>query len=153
METHLITELGMLNVRAQGPAIAGIWLITDDLEFPISGWNDFVVVLLGWWSAAILRLLRHASERERVPFMDGPYAVEVSNDQPGRLRLRMFAGPGGGREVAMGEADIRRFATELSTQSRKLLNECRLREWWSADAEALAAQIEELDCELGLAVK
>ena len=71
-ETHLVTELGMLNVRAQGPAIAGIWLVTGGAEFPRAGWNDFVVVVLGWWSSAILRLLENNSGMERVHFMDGP---------------------------------------------------------------------------------
>jgi hypothetical protein len=59
----------------------------------------------------------------------------------------MFAGFGGGREVAVGEADVRRFVGELTAHSRKLLAECRLREWWSADAEALASHLQELDRE------
>ena len=147
-EAHLVTELGMLNVRAQGPAIAGIWLVTGGSEFPRAGWNDFVVVVLGWWSSAILRLLENNSGMERVYFMDGPYSVEVSKAQSGRLQLRMFAGPSGGREVAVGEADIKRFVSELASQSRKLLDKCRLREWWSPDAEALASQLHDLDREL-----
>jgi len=92
--------------------------------------------------------LGNNSGRERVQFMDGPYAVEVSKAQSGKLQLRMFAGPSGGREVAVGEADIKRFVSELATQSRKLLDECRLREWWSPDAEALAAHSHDLDREL-----
>ena len=148
IETHLVTELGMLNVRPQGPAIGGIWLVTGASEFPRAGWNDFVVVVLGWWSASILRLLGNNTGRERVHFMEGPYAVEVSKAQPGKLQLRMFAGASGGREVAVGEADIKRFVSELATQSRELLDECRLREWWSPDAEALASHLHDLDREL-----
>lgn|SRR5208283_3259202 len=147
-ETRLVTELGMLKVRAQGPAIAGIWLVAGDFEFPRVGWSDFVVVVLGWWSAAILRLLGNNSVRERVQFMDGPYAVEVSQPQSGRLQLRMFAGPSGGREVAVGEVDFKRFASDLAAQSRKLLDECRLREWWSPDAGVLASHLHDLDSEL-----
>jgi hypothetical protein len=148
IQTHLVTELGTLHVHAQGPATAGIWLVTSGSEFPRAGWNDFVVVVLGWWSAAILRLLGDNPGRERVQFMDGPYAVEVSKAQSGRLQLRMFAGPSGGHEVAVGEADIKQFIRELVTQSGKLLDECRLREWWSPDAEALAAHLQDLDREL-----
>src|SRR5689334_4734917 len=124
-ETHLVTELGMLKVRPQGPAIAGIWFVTGGAEFPMAGWNDFVVVVLGWWLAAILRLLHNHSRSERVHFMDGPYAVEVCKAQRGRLRLTMFAGPSGGREVAVGEADATHFIGDLATQARKVLNECK----------------------------
>jgi hypothetical protein len=38
-ETHLVTELGMLKVRAQGPAIAGVWLATGDSQFAMAGWK------------------------------------------------------------------------------------------------------------------
>src|SRR5215475_1608870 len=128
-ETHLVMELGKLRVRPQGGATAGIWLATDDSQFPMAGWNDFAVVILRWLAAAILRLLRSDNGREWVDFMDGPYAVEISRTPSGTLQLRMFAGWSGSREVAMGEADIRRFIDELSTQSRRLLDECRSRGW------------------------
>ncbi len=147
-ETHLVTELERLNVRAQGPATAGIWLATDDSEFPMIGWSDFIVVVLGWWAAAILRLLRNDSGRERVHFMDGPYAVEISRSATGRLCLRMFAGPSGGCEVATGEADLERFVSELSSQSRKLLCECKSQGWWSNDADELTLHLKNLDREL-----
>ncbi len=147
-ETRLVTELGGLEVRAHGPAIAGIWLETGGDGFPMVGWTDFAVVVLGWWSAAILRVLGNSSRAELVNFMDGPYAVEVSKAQSGKLRFRMLAGFSGGREVAVGEADVERFVSGLAAESRRLLDECRLREWWSPDAEILASHLRGLDCEL-----
>jgi hypothetical protein len=149
-ETHLVTELERLNVRAEGPATAGIWLVTDGSEFPMIGWSDFIVVVLGWWAASMLRLLRNDSGRERVHFMDGPYAVEISRPTTGRLYLQMFAGPSGGCEVATGEADLKRFVSELSSQSRKLLCACKSHGWWSKDADELTLHVQELDRELAL---
>ncbi|MBV9266672.1 MAG: hypothetical protein JO061_10940 [Acidobacteriaceae bacterium] len=147
-ETHLVTELGKLNLRPQGPATAGIWLTSNGSHFPMIGWNDFVVVVLGWSVAAVLRLLQNDSASERIHFMDGPYAVEISRVPSGRFQLRMFAGPNGGREVAKGEAQVRQFIDELSTQSRRLLDECRLRGWWSPDAEELESHLQKLNREL-----
>ena len=147
-ETHLVTELGTMKARAKGPATAGIWLATGECQFPRTGWNDFVVVILGWWSAAILRLLTNKGGRERVHFMEGPYAVEVYEAPSGKLQLRMFAGPGGGAEVAAGEADKNRFVTELTVASKEVLDECRLRGWWSPDAEKLALDLQHLDCKI-----
>lgn len=112
------------------------------------GWSDLIVVVLGWWAAAILRLLRNDSRMERVHFMDGPYAVEISRPASGRFHLRMFAGPSGGLEVAAGEADVERFISELSSQSRTLLYECKLQGWWSADADELTSHLQNLDREL-----
>jgi hypothetical protein len=149
-ETHLVTELGTLSVRTQGPATAGIWLITDNFAFPGVGWNDFIVVVLSWWVAAILDLLHNDNSRKRVHFMDGPYAVELSLTPAGRLQLRQFVGASGGCEVAVGHADVRRFVDELSTQSRQVLEECRLRGWWSLDAEGLTSHLKELDRVLAL---
>ncbi len=148
-ETHLVTELGNLNVRPQGPATAGIWLTSNGSHFPMTGWNDFIVVVLGWWVAAVLRLLQNDSASERIHFMDGPYAVEISRMSSGRFQLRMFAGPNGGREVAVGEAKAREFISELSIQSRKLLDECRLQGWWSPDADELKSRLQGMDHELG----
>jgi hypothetical protein len=147
-ETRLVTELGKLKIRTHGPAIAGIWLETGGDGFPMVGWTDFVVKVLGWWSASVLSLLRNNSGTELVNFMDGPYAVEVSKVQSGKLQFRMLAGPSGGREVAAGEANVERFVGELTTQSRKLLDECRQREWWSPDAESLASYLRDLGREL-----
>jgi hypothetical protein len=66
-----------------------------------------------------LRLWRNESRSERVHFMDGPYAVEVCKGQRGKLRLTMFAGPNGGREVAVGEADATQFIADLAAQAKK----------------------------------
>ncbi len=148
-ETHLVIELGKLDLRPQGPATAGIWLTLNGSHFPMIGWNDFVVVVLGWWVAAVLRLLQSDSASELVHFMDGPYAVEISRMPSGRFQLRMFAGPNGGREVAVGEAEVRQFISELSVQSRNLLDVCRLRGWWSLDAEELKSHLQNMDRELG----
>lgn len=147
-ETHLVAELGTLELRTRGPALAGVWLVTGGIEFPMAGWSDFIVVVLGWWSGAILRLMRNSSEKELVHFMDGPYAVEISKVRHGALHLRMFAGPSEGREVGVGEADLKRFVSHLAAESRQLLEECKSRGWWSTDAEALASHLKDLDDEL-----
>ena len=80
--------------------------------------------------------------------MDGPYAVEISIVQSDRLVLKMFAGSGGGREVSVGEADLRRFSGEVVTLSRTALEECRLRNWWSSDAESLVVHVDDMEREL-----
>lgn len=142
-ETHLVTELGNLELRSGGPALAGISLVTQGSEFPLAGWSDFVLVVMSWWLAAILRLLTNGGT-ERVHFMDGPYAVDLFREQSGQLQFRMLSNRGGYQEVGSGSADPRRFADDLLVQADKLLQTCKAREWWSPDAESLAALVREL---------
>jgi len=143
-EAHLVIEVGKLSVRPQGPATAGIWLTLGESHFPMIGWNDFVVVVLGWWVAAVLRVLQSDNGSERINFMDGPYAVDLSKMRSEKFHLRMFAGPNGGHDVAVGEAGVRPFIVELLTQSQNLLDECRSRGWWSLDAEELQMRLRNL---------
>jgi hypothetical protein len=151
-ETHLVTDVEVLSVRHQGPAIAGIWLAIGNSPFPMAGWTDFVVVVLSWWAAALVRLLRNQSQRERVYFMDGPYSVELSKSQSERLHFRMFAGAGGGREVAAAEVELNGFVNEVVHQSRRILDECKLRDWWSHDAETLESHLNVLMREFNFGV-
>jgi hypothetical protein len=126
-ETFLTVDVGTLEVRPRGPAIAGIWLVTESGAFPAAGWSDFAVVILGWWASALQKSIRSNGLPGRVPFMDDPYAVDVA----GMLHLRLI---GRDREVGTGEAALNPFVSALISQSRKLLHTCRSREWWSADA-------------------
>jgi hypothetical protein len=137
----LVTDASALEIRQHGPAIAGICLITESGTFPQVGWSDFVVVLLGWWSGALLKVLHNEHEQVRVHFMDGPYAVDLSRSA-GSLQFSMIARD---RDVGSGQAAVKPFAVEFILQSRTVLDACRLRRWWSADAETLESLLGELE--------
>jgi hypothetical protein len=132
-ETCLIVDVGTLEVRPRGPAVAGIWLVTESGAFPAAGWSDFAVVILGWWASALLKTIRSNGVRVRVHFMDGPYAVDVAVSS-GVLHFRLISRD---REVGTGEAALSPFIRALTSQSREVLHACRSREWWSADADNL----------------
>jgi hypothetical protein len=48
-----------------------------DFDYPMNGWTDFGVVLLGWWVQAIVSL-RQGSQETDLLFMDGPYSVHIN---------------------------------------------------------------------------
>jgi len=144
----LVVETASLRFRPDGPATGNVWLVLNGQEFPMRGWNDFVVVILGWWAAALLLVLRNESPHEMVEFMDGPYAVEVSRTLSGTLWFRALEGPGRNSEVVIGEGLIKPFAVGLVAQSREVLNACRRQGWWSEDAETLQSALEDLEQEL-----
>src|SRR4051812_22305838 len=102
MSSFLVVDSSSLEARVGAAATANLWLVVDGREFPSRGWNDFAVVVLAWWATALLRLFRGASTKERVDFMDGPYAVEVTGPSSGALRLRALEGVERTHETAVG---------------------------------------------------
>jgi len=122
----LITEISSFQAKAgEGAATGNIWLEFDGKHFPAQHWNDFVVVLLGWWTNALLRLLRDSSIKETVSFMEGPYAVEVTRISSEKLRFRALSGIHRNNIVMTGESSIASFALALIAQSRQVLDVCR----------------------------
>jgi hypothetical protein len=143
-DTLLVVDAENVEFRQGGPAIGGVWLVTEGDAFPQVGWSDFVVVLLCWWAGALLKVIHNEDMQTRVPFMDGPYAVDVARSF-GMLKFRMIARD---REVSTGEAAVKPFVVELASQSHRVLDTCRSKEWWSTDADALESLLEELEREI-----
>ena len=59
--------------------ITGIiyWQIGDQC-FPDSKWDDFIVVIIGWWAEAIVKLMNGDSSSEVLSFMDGPFLLRCT---------------------------------------------------------------------------
>ncbi len=144
--TFLVIDSRTLRTRPAGPATANIWLEINGLQYPMLEWNDFVVIVMGWWVLALLRLVRGASALEIVHFMDGPYSVEVDILQTGMMQFRVLKRDlAGGDELATGEAPAKLFVPELISQSREVLCACKRQNWWSTDAEVLESSVEALE--------
>lgn len=144
IQTELISEATSLKARHGESATGNIWLKLDGYHFPGSGWNDFMVVLMGWWANALLRQVRGLSTQEIIPFMDGPYAVEVTMVSPGVLRFRALQGENRNTEVAAGEGSAEAFIDSLTLQGREVLDACRRQSWWSKDADVLESALQAL---------
>lgn len=50
--------------------------IHDDIFFPEKGWDDFSVVIMGWWLERSLGI--RGGDKAVLNFMDGPYYLEIS---------------------------------------------------------------------------
>lgn len=93
-----------------------------DRKFPAAGWNDFVIVILNWWFAA-LGQLSQGEKKVDLRFMDGPYwitAIAKGRD----LILRCIEdrrGAGEPYEVVVGLEDLR---SELMSFAYRLSSAC-----------------------------
>lgn len=61
MKTIISVEIETMEFRFGGPATGNITIDVDNKGFPKSSWNDFVIVILGWWTTAILRIMLNES--------------------------------------------------------------------------------------------
>jgi hypothetical protein len=55
---RIVVDASTLKPGSLGPATGSVWLDVEGVGFPMHGWNDFIVVVLGLWAAAVLRILR-----------------------------------------------------------------------------------------------
>lgn len=122
--------------RRAGPATGSVWINLGEVEFPMKGWNDFVVVILAAWASAMVRLLCGSTTRERVHFMEGPYFVDLLFPAEGPLQL-LAIGPGRA-EKAYVDVEAVPFVESLLSGSEAILATCRTIGHWSPDAEELA---------------
>lgn len=145
-ELSLSVSLDSFSARQGGSATAGIWVTIGGQDFPAQGWDDFVVVILGWWASALVRLLRGLSQREMVDFMDGPFTVEAEI----RSETLLLWGREGARREAVrctAEGPALPFVSAVLAESERVLLACRESGWWSRDADALERATAELRAE------
>jgi hypothetical protein len=104
-------------------------------KFPSEGWNDFVVVILNWWMAAVQKIVQRG-EKAELRFMDGPYWISAVPQGPIVLLRCTEDRDGAGvlYEVAVGIEDLKR---ELLTFARQLSSAC-------AQANIQAAELSEI---------
>jgi hypothetical protein len=131
------------------PATGKIHVRFGDVAFPDTDWDDFVVVVLGWWLEEIRNLIWGGSGAQ-MWFMDGPFIVTLEPiPQVDRWRATAkFSGatstaPYGefpvGVEISPGE-----LIASLARAARTVLTECNRRGVNSLDVQNLAAGLDAL---------
>ena len=138
---RIVVDAKTIRSGSAGPVTGNVWIMLGHLAFPFQNWNDFVVVILEAWAAAVVRMLRGVSEHERVHFMDGPYVVEVSCVSEGVLRLRAIERARQELERACEDTRALDFINGLLDCAEEVLAACRQGDCWSIDADKLEATL------------
>ena len=70
---RIIFEPNTLRQSRRRGSVTGVvyFEFSTDRQFPVAGWNDFVVVVANWWRAALEQLREGRAEVDFL-FMDGP---------------------------------------------------------------------------------
>jgi hypothetical protein len=123
--------------RSASGSITGILHFSfGDNHFPGLGWSDFVLVILGWWIAA----LRSNDRNILLEFMDGPYRLRVTrSDDAATLDC-----------IESRQQDVVSFSTrvrfldlrkQVEEVAQKATAACRTQNWDSDDLRALARSL------------
>src|SRR5438552_681734 len=69
--------------RSKSGAIWGTiyFQIGDNQFFPGKGWTDLVAAFVAGWLDGLLLVTTGTVAKQRVPFFDGPFAVDISMPQ------------------------------------------------------------------------
>jgi hypothetical protein len=134
MTARIMVEQGTMKAGTVGPATGDIWLEMSGTAFPMSHWNDFVVVILHAWAVALVRLLRGKATSAQVYFMDGPHQVDITLVSPRTLRV---SAQDSGRERFSARTRPLPLVASVVTASEMVLAECRTKNAWSRDAAIL----------------
>ncbi|MEL6328097.1 MAG: hypothetical protein AAFR38_00415 [Planctomycetota bacterium] len=73
------------------PNTGNIWVELNGDGFPERGWADFPIVVLGWWSEALIS--QRPNQRIQWRFMDGPFELSFEPESHDVYRVRR-CGPG-----------------------------------------------------------
>lgn len=136
---QIIVDLGSLEL-AHGVITGKIHVSNTTFSFPEAEWNDFVVVILGWWVAAAAQVLDGTKPRDSLQFMDGPYSIEISHCSGGNVTLTLQASARR-RTVETWTCDPGAIHRELIRSAGAVLATCETKGWRTADTTTLASNL------------
>lgn len=125
-----------LHQSKAGSITSVIYFDFGGSTFPTVGWNDFVVVIVGWWLASLTRSA-DLSLSLQLRFMDGPYWISVSASKGSRVLLRCVEDRPGAGVVAETEIELEELKRELYRVSREIMAACGDAGFESADVVTL----------------
>jgi hypothetical protein len=140
MHASVQIDVESLTRSASGTVHGKLLLQIEEVSFPHPEWTDFVVVVLGWWCDAACRLYGGAREPIEVRFMEGPYLAELRSAPAQRWQVNLIEDGLLGRRVHhRSDVDAAPLMQSLLVASEEILEACKTRGWWSADADNLVS--------------
>ena len=139
---QVIVERSSLEVNNRGSLTGQLWMELDGQPFPEPLWNDFALVVLGWWCQAVSDMVCARVTEGEMRFMDGNFSVRIHTGPEGHLRL--VAVTGNDCEVAACSSSVEKVRRELVAAAKVVLEFCESRHLDSEDVRALEAGVSAL---------
>jgi hypothetical protein len=147
---HLKVENSSIRETASGTFTGTVYFVVDDIQFPELGWNDFLVVVLGWWISEFRRMYLEEQASGELDFMDGPFRIEITIRSDRQLALCGIHYGSGNPHVAFTSfIDAKSFGREILFAAKQTLT--YIKQTFSGfypDVEVLAIEIDRLEPDL-----
>ena len=137
MSVRLCINQSSLRRTDKGTVYGQVWFETEGAAFPARDWSDLAPAFIRSWIEALVNLATGSSNAESASFMDGPYSVEISVRQTGRLDM-LFLRNENGRDVKHStHADLGTTLQNGMRAGEQVLHEYRARGWTDRDEVAI----------------
>lgn len=141
----LVIETETIEMSYSGVITGIIYFDFGDKKFPEIGWNDFVVVILGWWLEGVKKILKNFSENEELDFMDGPLLINLIKKNSEICLLKcIYRGKNEERLEYSQIVNINNFLSIILNGANDVLKICKEKKWSSDDIDVLKELVNEL---------
>lgn len=139
----LSTDEGMLRSQAAGgrSLILPVHIQVGSISFPDPNWDDFAVVILGWWAEQISTLKTKCINSAVFRFMDGPYEVRVVPDASEMCILIGIEDGLRASELFRASASLDEIMIEIVQKAEYLLQSLQKINLWDKDCDKLASLV------------
>lgn len=141
----IIGENSNLNQGSSGLITGEIYFEENNNYFPEKGWNDFTVIILGWWISSFLKSVKQNSETFEFCFMDGPFKLIGVVIQKEMIEMYSWSQYEYGNEKkCLGYTNEKEIQNMLLKACRKLFREVALSGISDAKLDGLNKMFSEL---------
>ena len=138
-DIEVVVNTNSIFMNTSRNVIGEIYLKIGDFFFPEEGWNDFVVVILGWWQKNIMNI-----KNDRIgtvyefDFMDGPWFMKGKKISEYTIGLEFVRNKSDSQQIVFTcLCQVAQLQQSILNATEKLLIELKSRKWHSDDIEEL----------------
>lgn len=142
---QLIIDKNSLRRTSKGSITGVIYFDFGEIKFPEIGWDDFVVVIVGWWITSLLKLFMKHSITEDLLFMDGPLAIRLAKKEETLLLECINRRLTGDFVGYSQEVSLQEFTICVLNTGKNIIEICKDHNWKSKDIDDLTSLILQLD--------
>jgi hypothetical protein len=148
MSPRIEINFSSLESSGSGSVTGVIGVDFNGHIFPREGWNDFVVVVMSWFGAAIYELITKSSESQCVDFMEGPYCIKIEISDKKDFTLYAVDQSHRDSVLCIEEVSSLGFASHFIDLGYHLISECNKKNWRSSDVDNLKSCCEKIKAKL-----
>ena len=139
MNVSVHVDAASLQTSSSRRVFGKLSVLVNGAYFPFEEWDDFVVIVLGWWVEA-LPMLHVATRKTHFSFMEGPYEFVIT---PSGGAVQCVKS--GRVQMEVSEVDVEQFCTSVVSAARSCLNTVERLGLEDEDSRKLRALLPKID--------